>query len=271
MSARLDKVTEMRGDQHMEKKIPLRRGVVIASSIVLFSAFILPAAAATITRTINAQFGINITINDLPFAPKDAKGNPVEAMVVDGTTYLPVRALGEATGTTVHWDGTTNTVQLFTSGNGEWTPVDRTFMNMMAGKVGSGDDKITYFQFDYLTDTEALYANSAQDYKTGFKYNGESIGSLTRAYINIETNKQYNAIQFQISAIYNNTKIVPVIVEVRDAVTDIVYDTWEVAEGTQLVEADISGAEEIKITFKGDWESNPETRLVTIGDMKLRG
>lgn len=38
-----------------------------------------------------------------------------EPFIYDGTTYLPVRAVGEAVGKTVSWDGNTNTVTLSSS------------------------------------------------------------------------------------------------------------------------------------------------------------
>ena len=40
-----------------------------------------------------------------------------EPFIYDGTTYLPVRAVGEAVGKTVGWDGKTNTVTLSSTGN----------------------------------------------------------------------------------------------------------------------------------------------------------
>ena len=46
------------------------------------------------------------------FTPKDAAGNVVEPFIMNGTTYLPVRAVGEALGMSVNWDGNTHTVYL---------------------------------------------------------------------------------------------------------------------------------------------------------------
>lgn len=42
----------------------------------------------------------------------DAQGNPVEPFIIDGTNYLPVRAISEALGLTASWDGETNTIIL---------------------------------------------------------------------------------------------------------------------------------------------------------------
>ena len=42
-----------------------------------------------------------------------------EPFIYNGTTYLPVRAVGEAVGRTVKWDGNTNTVYLESAGNNQ--------------------------------------------------------------------------------------------------------------------------------------------------------
>ena len=57
---------------------------------------------------------INIFINGGKFIAKDANGNVVNPILKDGTTYLPVRAIGEAFDKEVAWDGATKTVTLTT-------------------------------------------------------------------------------------------------------------------------------------------------------------
>lgn len=61
--------------------------------------------------TLNYQ-GIKITLNGEEITPKDGAGNIVEPFIIDGTTYLPVRAVSGALGLNVDWDGSTNTVIL---------------------------------------------------------------------------------------------------------------------------------------------------------------
>lgn len=48
---------------------------------------------------------INIYINGEKFTPRDADGDEVAPIVKDGTTYLPVRAIAQAFGKKVDWDG----------------------------------------------------------------------------------------------------------------------------------------------------------------------
>ena len=60
---------------------------------------------------------IQIKVNGSQITPKDANGNVVEPFIIDGTTYLPVRAIGDALGLEVGWNGETNTVSLNNKAN----------------------------------------------------------------------------------------------------------------------------------------------------------
>lgn len=48
---------------------------------------------------------IKISVNGQTITPTDANGNAVEPFAINGTTYLPVRAVGDALGLDVEWDG----------------------------------------------------------------------------------------------------------------------------------------------------------------------
>ena len=67
--------------------------------------------AATGTQNVSITYrDIKLQIDGVPLTPRDANGNVVEPFIYNGTTYLPVRAVGEAFGKAVEWDGNTNTV-----------------------------------------------------------------------------------------------------------------------------------------------------------------
>ena len=68
-------------------------------------------AANVITKELYYN-DIKIQLNGKAIELKDATGNKVEPFVIEGTTYLPVRAVGEALGLNVSWDGDTQTVKL---------------------------------------------------------------------------------------------------------------------------------------------------------------
>ena len=64
-------------------------------------------------QTFTALFkDINIYLFGEELIPTDVNGKVVEPFVVDGTTYLPVRALCNAFGFDVEWDGDTNSIFL---------------------------------------------------------------------------------------------------------------------------------------------------------------
>ncbi|MDR2089438.1 MAG: copper amine oxidase N-terminal domain-containing protein [Clostridiales Family XIII bacterium] len=65
------------------------------------------------TKTLSAIYDdISIYVNDDEISPKDASGNAVAPFIAGGTTYLPVRAVAEALGLSVSWDGATKSVYL---------------------------------------------------------------------------------------------------------------------------------------------------------------
>lgn len=77
----------------------------------------IPAMGYDGTRTIQAVFkNIKICVDGVQMTPRDTAGKEVEPFIYNGTTYLPVRAVGEAVGKEVTYDGSTNTVYLGKSG-----------------------------------------------------------------------------------------------------------------------------------------------------------
>ena len=69
------------------------------------------ALAATGTQNLKATFrNIKVSVNDTVISLADANGKAVEPFIVEGTTYLPVRAVAQALGQNVSWDGATSTV-----------------------------------------------------------------------------------------------------------------------------------------------------------------
>lgn len=57
---------------------------------------------------------VKVTVDGKKVELKDVKGNPVDPIIVDGTTYLPVRAVSEANGLKVNWDAGGSEVKLVT-------------------------------------------------------------------------------------------------------------------------------------------------------------
>jgi hypothetical protein len=102
----------------------------------------LAASATAVVKQLTANFtvggnSISIYVDGGKIAPKDGNGNAVEPFVVDGTTYLPIRAVSEALGKSVSWDGATASV----------------YIGEMPGKA------------DYMTDILPAYQSNGGNYK----------------------------------------------------------------------------------------------------------
>lgn len=91
---------------------------------------------------------IKITLDGQAITPKDANGNEVEPFTIDGTTYLPVRAISNALGLDVDWDESTSTVIL------ERAVADRPIYITRTGKHYHYDNTCnggTYWEVPYET------------------------------------------------------------------------------------------------------------------------
>lgn len=83
-------------------------------TMALILALGIPALAAGNIRSLQnvTVGGIHIVIDGQELHPTDVNGNPVDPFVYNGTTYLPIRAVANALGKAVSWDGPTYTVYL---------------------------------------------------------------------------------------------------------------------------------------------------------------
>ena len=93
----------------MKKRLQeLVAGVLIGATITGGMVF-----AKSGTETLQVLYNnIKIYVDGIKINPKDANGTKVEPFIYNGTTYLPVRAIGNALGKEVSWDGNTNTVYI---------------------------------------------------------------------------------------------------------------------------------------------------------------
>lgn len=84
------------------------------------TAFLITGAVGTASATVGKitkeleYRDIKVSLDGEVLALKNAKGDPVEPFMFDGTNYLPVRALAESLGLNVAWDGANATVRLTT-------------------------------------------------------------------------------------------------------------------------------------------------------------
>ena len=94
----------------MKKRL---QGIIIGAVVTALLFGGVAAAAASRTQDISVTFrDIKIVLDGKEFIAKDADGKPVEPFVYQGTTYLPIRAVGEACGRDVEWQSDTSTVYI---------------------------------------------------------------------------------------------------------------------------------------------------------------
>ncbi len=123
---------------------------ILTAALVLFLLCGTALAASTIkTQMIEANYmGIRVVVDGLAVTPKDATGHEVEPFASNGTTYLPVRAVAEALGKDVEWDGVTNTVYIGDNIPGKdinWM-VKNPAYNLIHATAYDGTDEKTYFE-----------------------------------------------------------------------------------------------------------------------------
>lgn len=82
------------------KKRSLSFALALVLSLGMFTA---GALAASGTRTIEVTYrDIKLVVDGTEVSLKDGAGNSIEPFLYNGTTYLPVRAVGEAMGKEVN-------------------------------------------------------------------------------------------------------------------------------------------------------------------------
>lgn len=102
--------------------------------------FAVPALAASVSRQVTVHYrDIKVSINGKTKDLYSSGGTPIEPFLIDGTTYLPIRAIAESLGLNVSWDGGTNTVVLTTQENPAEDPLSGQF-TLAAGQYVVGED-----------------------------------------------------------------------------------------------------------------------------------
>ncbi|MFF2886116.1 stalk domain-containing protein [Paenibacillus sp. NPDC057967] len=89
--------------------------VILACSLV-FSAVGVTAGTNLQKITANLNHGISFILDGKTWVPKDTAGKKLPPISYQGSTYLPARALAEATGAEILWNGQTSTITINTSG-----------------------------------------------------------------------------------------------------------------------------------------------------------
>ncbi len=143
-------------------------GVLIGATITGGVVF---AANTTTLYNVIAN-GIKIVVDGQKLNPTDVNGNKVEPIIYNGTTYLPVRAVANALGKAVYWDGPEYTVYLGNmDGKLEYPTIEIEAMVSIGQKVESTQKLTDNYGNRYSRAiTNRDYNNFKHEFLTNMKY-----------------------------------------------------------------------------------------------------
>lgn len=129
----------------------VRTTTLIIAVIAVMFGFAIGSQASTgnVQRTLSYN-NIKITLNGTALSLKDGAGNSVEPFIIDGTTYLPVRAVSEALGLNVDWDAQTHTVKLSNANAASSAGSQRSSVSGIRPEFKEAMDKYESYMNEYV-------------------------------------------------------------------------------------------------------------------------
>lgn len=189
----------------MKTKTNLSRRIAIAALALLLLCG--TALAANSIQTMQVQYmDIQLVVDGLKVTPKDATGKTVEPFASDGTTYLPVRAVAQALGKDVHWDGETKTVYI-----GDNIPgVDVNWMtkvpayNLIHATAYDGADQESFFEAGGRKQTQGVVMECSGRYTWPDYTLQEDSGNTYNAVASWNTDRQYQTMHCTVEHMGNS-------------------------------------------------------------------
>jgi hypothetical protein len=154
-------------------------------TVLLLSA--VPALASAVTRNISVTYrNIRLVVNGEHVTPRDGNGNIVEPFIFDGTTYLPIRAVGQALGQDVRWDGNTSTIYIGSGGDGavvrhSWLD----HMQHLNHQQSGSNANVTSW-------TPGSQSTDGTTFDRGLRFRQDSLHSIGWQSIDVALNSNYN-------------------------------------------------------------------------------
>ena len=131
---------------------------------LLFSLLVSASAVyANVTKTLSYQ-DIKVTLNGERLDLRDANGKAVDPFIIDGTTYLPVRAVSESLGLDVEWNKNEKTVVL--SGDVSDASGDKKLLGYYTC-IKTASDKLEDIYLDFNLSKLSLYTDTSPVSDTG--------------------------------------------------------------------------------------------------------
>ncbi len=143
-----------------------RRRIALILGLALAVCLLATPALATTVRTVTATLNYNdikILIDGEEIIPTDVNGDSTEPFIINGSTYVPIRAIAEAFGYDVDWDEQTCTVIINTP---EDPPIDDYFRESEAsGVTSSWADYVTKALLEAEIDESVISPEELPDLK----------------------------------------------------------------------------------------------------------
>ncbi|HHT03334.1 MAG TPA: hypothetical protein GX005_03305 [Bacteroidales bacterium] len=225
-------------------------GLVVGTTVGVFG--------NSVIKNITAQINPNLKmeLNNKSFKPKDANGKEMKPITYQGSTYLPVRALGEALGVDITFDSVSQTIGI---GGGstpavivpknEWKPLDS---SMVGGK---------YFNNFSFTNNKDLLSINNKTYQHGLFMPTLSAASSSGG--SISTKGDYREISF---VAWTEGISEEILLTIKDYETGEVYSVIKATKTPQTIVVDIRNSKEIRLLLSK--QKNKDN--FKIGDFKLR-
>ena len=202
------------------------------------------AASAVTTRVIEANYmGIRIVVDGKEITPTDANGNVVEPFASNGTTYLPVRAIGEALGKEVTWDGDTATV----------------YVGQVPGQADSWMKPYEVNKWSTIydgSDPKAFMTVSGKDITQGVLLQDMSGVSATASYALWNTDLKYSAMTCTVGHVDGSSDDDATLEVYLDGELSASYDLkWDGAPQTIELPLDRAASVKFLLVKSPDWHS----------------
>lgn len=227
---------------------------VLATSVVGF-------ASGGVTKTIEAFYNnVKLVVDGRPVSlGNDLSGNKIEPFIYKGTTYLPVRAVGEALNKKVDWDGETQTVYIGEI-PGQSAGEGRYITEVLEGVMTNGK---TFS----LKDKEKL-TMGGKTYNTGFRTHRNDM------FIYFNLDSQYKQVEGDIGAAVavNETMDVNILLDGK------IHDTVTVSgnKASQKFTIPVSGVNELRFQVVDRFTpifgniNTVQDLLFSLGDVKIK-
>ncbi len=207
-------------------------GVVFTLVLVLLAGTVMAKSSHETIKVLYNNIKLVVNGETVVFG-KDGAGKKIEPFIYNGTTYLPVRAAGEALGKEVKWDGKNQTVYLDDVKRGDSSTA---YMTDVLEPFGNKNPKA--FKSTELEKIEIL----GKKYEAGYGQKSE------RDVLRINLDSQYKSLNFKLGAykLFKNDAG-----KFKIFLDDKIYKEFEVTKDgvIQDITIDVTGVNQIRFEF----------------------